>query len=41
MCFKGCISRSAVKSSVVLEATHPITSRLPPGVMLNDVYVGF
>ncbi len=31
MCFRGCISRSAVKSSIVLEATHPITSRLPPG----------
>ncbi len=35
MCFRGCISRSAVKSSVVLEVTHPITSRLPLGGLLN------
>jgi hypothetical protein len=27
-----------VKSSVVLEATHPITSRHPPGVLLNGVF---
>ncbi len=38
MCFRGCISRSAVKSSVVLEGTHPITSRLPPGVLLNGTF---
>ncbi len=40
--FQGCISRSAVKSSIVMEASHPITSRLiPPGVLLNGSYVGF
>ena len=40
--FQGCISRSAVKSSIVMEASHPITSRLiPPGVLLNGIYVGF
>ncbi len=33
--FQGCISRSAVKSSVIFKATHPITSRLPLGVLLN------
>ena len=38
MCFRGCISTSAVKSSVVSEVTHPITSRLPPGVLLNGVF---
>ena len=39
--FQGCISRSAVKSSIVVEASHLITSRLPPGVLLNGIYVGF
>jgi hypothetical protein len=34
VCFKGCISRCAVKSSGVWEATHSFTSRLPPGVTL-------
>ncbi len=38
LCFKGCISRSAVKSSGIWEATHPITSGLPPGVTLNGVF---
>ncbi len=37
-CFKGCISRCAVKSSGVWEATHPFTSGLSPGVMLNGVF---
>ncbi len=37
MCFKGCISGCAVKSSGVWEATHPFTT-LPPGVMLNGVF---
>jgi hypothetical protein len=36
--FKGCISRCAVKSSGVWEATHLFTSRLPPGVTLNGVF---
>ena len=31
-CFKGCISRNAVKSSVILEATRQFISGLPPGV---------
>ncbi len=38
MCFKGCISGYAVKSSSVWEATHPFTTRLPPGVMLNGIF---
>ncbi len=39
ICFKGCISRSAVKSSGIWEATHHITSGLPPGVTLKcDFY---
>ncbi len=37
-CFKGCISRCAVKSSVVWEVTHPFTSKLPPGVTLNGLF---
>jgi hypothetical protein len=36
-CFKGCISRKAVKSSIVLEATHQFISGLPPGDTLNGV----
>jgi hypothetical protein len=38
VCFKGCISRCAVKSSGVWEATHPFTSGLPPGVTPNGVF---
>ncbi len=38
MCFKGCISRCAVKSSSVWKATHPFTTGLPPGVMLNGIF---
>ncbi len=38
VCFKRCISRCAVKSSGVWEATHLFTSRLPPGVMLNGIF---
>ncbi len=38
VCFKGCISRCAVKSSSVWKATLPFTSRLPPGVTLNGVF---
>ncbi len=38
-CFKGCISRCAVKSSGVWEGTHPFTSRLPPGVTPNGISI--
>ncbi len=38
VCFKGCISRCAVKSSGVWEATHLFTSGLHPGVTLNGVF---
>ncbi len=38
LCIKGCISRSAVKSSGVWEATLSITSGLPPRVTLNGVF---
>jgi hypothetical protein len=38
VCFKGCISRCAVKSSGVWEATHPFISGLPPGDTLNGVF---
>jgi hypothetical protein len=38
VCFKGCISRCAVKSSSVWEMTHPFTSGLPPEVTLNGVF---
>jgi hypothetical protein len=38
MCFKGCVSGCAVKSSGVWEATHPFTPGLPPGIMLNSVF---
>ena len=37
MCFKGCISGCAVKSSGVWEATLAFTSRLPPRGSLNSV----
>ncbi len=38
VCFKGCISRCVVKSFGVWEETHPFTSGLPPGIMLNGVF---
>ncbi len=38
MCFKGCFSGCAVKSSGVWEATLPFTPGLPPGVTLNGVF---
>ncbi len=38
VCFKGCISRCAVKSSGVWEVTHPFTSGLPLGVTLNGIF---
>ncbi len=38
VCFKGCISRCAVKSSGVWKATHPFASGLPPGVTLNGIF---
>jgi hypothetical protein len=37
-CFKGCVSRCAVKSSGVWGVTHPITSGLPPGGTLNGAF---
>ena len=37
-CFKGCISRNAVKSSVILEATRQFISGLPPGVTFDGVF---
>jgi hypothetical protein len=37
-CFKGCISRNAVKSSVISEATQQVISGLPPGVTLDGVF---
>jgi hypothetical protein len=37
MCFMGCISGYAVKSSGVWEATLPFTARFPPGVTLNGI----
>jgi hypothetical protein len=40
-CFKGCISRWAVKSSSVWEATHPFTSGLPPGGTLRHLLQHF
>ena len=38
MCFKGCISGCAMKSSSVWEATLPFTPGLPTGVVLNGVF---
>jgi hypothetical protein len=38
MCFKGCISGCAVKSSSVWEATLPFTPGIPPGYTLNGVF---
>jgi hypothetical protein len=38
VCFKGCISRCALKSSGVWEATHLFTSGLPSGVTLKGVF---
>ena len=37
MCLKGCISRCAVKSSGIWEATLAFTSELPPHGLLNGV----
>jgi hypothetical protein len=37
MCLKGCISRCAVKSSGIWEATLAFTSGLPPCGSLNGV----
>jgi hypothetical protein len=37
LCFKGCISRKAVKSSTIVEATQQFISGLPPGVTLDGV----
>jgi hypothetical protein len=38
VCFKGCISRCAVKYFGVWETTHPFTSGLHPGVTLNHIF---
>jgi len=38
MCFEGCISRCAVKSSGVWEATQTFTPRLPPRGTLNGAF---
>jgi hypothetical protein len=38
VCFMGCISRCAVKSSGVWEVTHPFASGLLPGVTLNGIF---
>ncbi len=40
MCLKGCISRCAVKSSGIWEATLAFTSGLPPRGLLNGVTLG-
>jgi hypothetical protein len=34
-CFKECISRNAVKSSTIVEATQQFISGLPPGGKLD------
>jgi hypothetical protein len=38
MCFKGCISGCAMKSSGVWEAPLPFTPGLSPGVTLDGVF---
>jgi hypothetical protein len=38
LCLKGCISRKAVKSSTIVEATRQFIPGLPPGVTLDGVF---